>query len=951
MEPIRRSLATVVEPNAFRMSRPPPSQDPVLGHEPPSSSAYRNSDFQTEPPSWLAVNDLSSTTFNPHDFLQRALAQRFDITARPSQIPALDDAFDADAALAALDTVESALRRLRDSAVVEESSARDELRNALHFSAKKRQALVTNADAVTSHVSTFGEVGTAAASSLSSDLAGLNRYSSRLSELKDARDMLALLTLETSELDAVRVSRLLQRARTLLEDGSLAEILSVEDLAIAGEELNGCEKELAASIFDWMRSAADSGNVMVVRDCSLAATNLNVEDEFIREYVKHTFAFSNIPLDTVRSDRQQEVLEPFRTASWEASNSVKESIPTILDSFANPVKPLATLLQMIVEKRVIRVADSILDSLQSKLRANDDGAIDRLRPTTPTNAPPMEGVSRARRFSMERRRSFGRTELTGAWQEESRTISAEKKRYLDTTTDIFRSLAKIKNDLFDLCRVPGAEDVEAVFQTMPDPYGDFTERHISQYLDTEKSWIDDQLGVAFTEITRIEIQTPRLAPRERSEPDVYHRYRAFYGHISATFRTMTQQAIRSTWQSLCRIVTILCSMPEGAPLHDGEDDKGRIGKQSKEQSMLNIADSGQLPVANGHNETNGTSAKVSTESEEDSGKQSVVQKSCPRYMQTVLREVLDSLVMSYLANVETTLQAATHLLPACEEDAKMQELWISGASPLTAYMQAVEILSQSNEIIDEFLLTMEAADISEDIASTSPTPDLKVGRFVPSDSREILHSELTSGLADLGAEAQIGVRAALKSLKARLSAMLAIEKANEAYACKTTYPKETRKSLEPEPDSTACIELEPTPVFMSAATFVEQQLQSVMATVSGGNRDFVVSELSTITREVVLDCWCSCNGPFSVQGALQLIADGNVMKKIFQNRGSSTDNLECLQALGQLFLESPEGLWTCVESKSLASVDARTVATLLQKREDCKSPRVVKVCQSLGASI
>lgn len=266
-------------------------------------------------------------------------------------------------------------------------------------------------------------------------------------------------------------------------------------------------------------------------------------------------------------------------------------------------------------------------------------------------------------------------------------------------------------------------------------------------------------------------------------------------------------------------------------------------------------------------------------------------------------------------------------------------------------MQAVDILSRSNEVLDDFLLTLEMTDHVSEVSTPSMMPDDDLSKYVPHQTRELLHRELTIGLSDLGVEAQVGVRAAVASVRARLFAMLSTPDAKRAY---TSHVGDDRSNGKIEGDpahSTVGLDIEPSPAFMSASTFIEQQLQSLLSNVHGGNREFVISELSVITKEVVLNCWCSCEGPLPLSGALQLVGDGRAMTRVFQNHRETAVVVECLPAVGQLFLESAEELWKCVESKSLATVEARTLVELLKKREDRHAERVVKVCQSLGATL
>lgn len=974
MKASRRPLASAEEPNALRLSRPTPS-DLLTSHTftesptPPSNFTNVHPDpipSSSEPTSWLPAYELASPTFNAHDFLQHALSHRFEKTSsRQSNIPLLDHPFDADAALAALDTVESALRKSRDISAHEERHERDELRKALHLSAKKREHLVKTSETVTVNISSFVEVGKQATSALASDLASLKVHSERLAALQDAHDLVSLLTLDSTELGAVHVAKLLAKARALLDDNSINHHLSPDDIPVANKEITRCETELASSIFDWMRNASDSSNTQTVRDCALAAVELGVENQFIREYITHAFAFDASQLTPSKpdSDTQQAPLDHFRNVCWEVANTVKDAIPTIFSSFANPSKPLAVLLQMLPEKKVITVADSIVKALQGTIRSSEN-VLDGLKSQNSDASQSAEHISsESARSSIERIRGLAMIDSKESWREGTRQISADKKRYLTVFAEIFKVLAKLKADLFDLCRVPGSEKVEQFFYALPDPYNCFIKRNLPTYLNTEKTWINDQLGAAFIEITRIELQTPRLAPREKSDAGVYHRYRAFYSHISSSFQKMTRQAIESTYESLCRTAAVLSNIPS-------QPNETDIDAMSSGFDCVNTANqeaivqSEEQIISNTNVLSNSMEGSSALEDEEEADGDNVERRlstgtnpGSATNIKFALREVIGCLVMSYLANAETILQAATHLLPVCEKDAEMQELWISGASPLTAYVQAIEVLSSSNEILDEFLLTLETGDHISDVGGLPHDLEKDIGSLITVETRELLHGEFTSGLSDLAGEAQIGVRAAVASLRARLYAMLTTPSATGAYSGITKVVRKGGGRIDEDGDTSLAseavpsLDVEPTPAFIGASIFVEQQLQSVKATVHGGNRDFVISELSRITREAVLHCWCSCEGTFSTQGALQVITDGRTMMRVFQNYGSSVEVVECLPAIGQLFLESVDGLWSCVESKALATVDARTIVSLLKKRKDFRSEGIRKVCQSLGAAL
>lgn len=974
----RRALQSTDEPNAFRISRPPtldpfalvdPHPDPALtsfssnpiSPDAPASFSHfpRVSDTATaqppsDPASWLPSTDLSSPTFNAHHFLQRVLSHRYDKSSRPTRLPQLDDAFDADAALAALDTVESALRRRRDAARREELAARDDLRSALHHSAKRRDDLVRTAHAVTSHVTTFGDVGRQAAVALQTDLAALKSASARLAALQDARDLLSLLTRDASELDAVRVSKLLASAKALLDAGQLNQVLPKKDVAVARNDILRCESELASSIFEWMKRAADDANPHVITECAMAAEQLGVSHKFVEAYVKHVFGIEDNHHTVVRGvegGSPPVVLETFRTACWEAVNVVRESLTTVFESFSDPSRPLASLLHMILEKRVLAVADAILSALIGSIRETE-ALLKGIKNSAGETSLSLETGDSRRRSSIERMRNLAIADSKESWRENAQRAAVERRRYLIVSADLFTSLAKLRTELFELCRVPGAEDVEKVFSTLQDPYREFMNRHLGQYLEVQKKWIDDQLGVAFFEITRIDLHAPRLAPRERSNADVYHRYRSFYGHVSSSFHHMTKKAIQSTHESICRSVAVLRSIrDEAVASEDGIAlmNDGSLARESSQQD-------GERHEKNESDKTspNEDCANGTDDTETGEGSEGIASSArSPSSMgdrRLIVRELLDSLVMNYLANAETLLQAATHLLPLCEKDAKMQQLWVSGASPLTSYVKAIELLSKSNEVLDRFILTLEVP-LDPMASGENLLTGSDLDEFIPKETREVLHGELTSGLSDLGAEAQIGVKAAVSSLRARLFSILGSPHATEVYKTSPDVSKASRRQDDVAAISNSGLDFEPSDAFISASTLIDQQLQSVMESVRGKNRDFVVSELRSTTREAVLHCWCSINGIVTSSGALQLIADGKSILRVFHDHRASGEAVECLPSVGQLFLEGADGLWSCVESNSLANVDADVIVALLRKRDDFKSERVSKVCQSLGAEL
>ena len=125
----------------------------------------------------LRSTDLQSPNFSAHHFLQRVLSHRYENKTSS------DDNFDSDAVLKALDTVESALRRRRDAAIRDEQTAREDLRNTLTASSKRRDLLLTTAHTVSTNVTAYGDAGREASVALRSDLASLKSSSKRLADL------------------------------------------------------------------------------------------------------------------------------------------------------------------------------------------------------------------------------------------------------------------------------------------------------------------------------------------------------------------------------------------------------------------------------------------------------------------------------------------------------------------------------------------------------------------------------------------------------------------------------------------------------------------------------------------------------------------------------------------------------------------------------------------------
>lgn len=970
----RRKGRSTEEPNAFRIDR---IQVPAEGHTgrpsvfldvgavstspdtPVSLSPFARAPTESPTPhppsdstSWLPSTDLLSPTFNAHHFLQRVLSHSFDKTSKPARLPQLDEAFDADAALAALDTVESALRRRRDAALREELSARESLRSALFVSAKRRDTLVRTAHNVSKQVASSADVGRQAASQLTTDLDTLKTHSHCLERFQDARDLLSLLTHQGPQLDFVRVSKLLSNAKAIIQSGELGNLLAPPDVNRARREILRCERQLESTIFDSMRRAVDEPDPHVISECAMAAEHLGTSHQFIKAYVKYVFSLDTpvqMPPPSLHESLPNVVLGSFRTACWDVSSIVRDSLSNVFESFSDPSRPLATLLQMVAEKKILVAADATLTTLGESIRQTEQ-SMESLKLSSMNSAQVALMTRQSRRqSSVDRIRSRTLTDSKETWRENVQRVSDERFQYLIVCVDIFTSLRKLMSNLFELCRNSGAKDVEKIYSQLHDPYIDFYDKYLPIYLEVQKLWVDDRIGVAFFDIARIDTHAPRLAPRKRSNADVYHRYRSFYEYVSSNFFQMTQKAIRCVHESLCQTVAVFNSIP----LTTGNDGISNISSRDDNENDLGIP----FPQAQSDGRCQ---AIVEPMTPGDSGdnersRKSTVPHRNPKTlldMRIVIRELLDSLVLNYVANAETLLQAATHLLPVCEEDAEMAQLWLSGASPLTAYIQAIEVITKSNELLDDFLLRLSIEEASEGESSESPVSEEQIENFIPRETRDALNSELTTCLSDLSSEAQIGVQAAISSLRARLFSLLATEEAMVVYT-QPTDPTDPGESVmggiwaQFHKFDQSGFDNDPSETFMSVLTFLEQQLQAVMGCVSGGNQEFILAEMSRVTRETILSCWCNIDGVVTAAGASQMVTDGRAIIQVFQDRDVPFDTMDCLAEVGQLFLEKAEGLWGCIESRALGNVEAKAIVELLRKREDFDSECVSKVCQSL----
>ncbi|PXF47823.1 hypothetical protein BWQ96_02505 [Gracilariopsis chorda] len=955
---VHHALESSNEPQAFRIRRLS-KRDSILypnslGEE--SSSALtslkirKEREHFQEPTSWLQKDELVSTSFDAHGFLQRSIMECHDRNGTNiPHLPVFDSVIDADLALATLDTVESTLRVYRDQSLDEEFSARERLRRMLHTSAKKKEELNSTSDKVLANVTNFGEAGKQAVNSLKEGIVSLNAQISSLLSLVEARDLVALLTDQASQLDAVHVSKLLAKASRILRGEAVKSVISMDERKNAESEVNGCQQELTDRIFTWMRDAVDSSSNTTVRDCALAATELGLYDRFVREYVHYLVSLEEVPASEAPSGAQVDnMLASFTAICSDAVRTIRNVIPAIVDTFVDPLAPLAVLVRLVTEKRVLSGASLILNCAKREAEATRETS-------RSDDCRNRRGEGFGRKSDREKfpRPSFGHHfSLTASDERENDVHQGiiDRKRYLVLHTELFKALAKYKTDILDTHHQLSLPIAEDAFWASEGPYATFVTEQALSYLELEKKWVDDQLATAFSSISGIEARLPQLAPTPRSDFRVFHKYARFYNQVSTGFKQTTVLCIDITFEAIHRMSEVFLAftadsvrskLKDSDPGGNTRNDSICLGK-SEEQHPSSIS-SGTI-------ESRSALSPLSEDGTASFAK-AVPEGTLATRIRVAIQDVLRGLLLLYVANAETALQAAAPLLPTCKEDAVLEELWVFTASPLTAYVMAVEVLSQANELMARFLLSLKKAKSHETDAEGFLVLETPLNLLVSQETRDLLHSQLRGGLEELGAEAQQGVKAATSAVGFRLNAMLSVPEAVNAYS---SVSDTKRLSKVPEKQRARLLnipKLQPTNAFIKACKFLEQQIIFVASNVNECNRDFILWELGVLARDVVLHCWSKGPPPITLKGSMQMIADSRIILSTFQNHGVSVEAVRCLPSLAQLFLEPPEGLWSCVESSALTNVDARVLVSMLKKRPDFGSRGIIKVCQSLGANV
>ncbi|CAN8072400.1 unnamed protein product [Agarophyton chilense] len=958
-------LASSKEPQAFRIRRPSNRESAIYSNSFATQESSPLAKFQfrrerdsfQEPTSWLERGELNSRIFNAHDFLQRSILHRHDRNgAKIPHLPMLDSSVEADAVLALLDTVETTLRAHRDESVGEELTARDKLKRILLGSSKKKEELGSAARKVRANVTTFGAAGKQAVKSLQEGILHLNSHISSLASLVEARDLVALLTDQASELDAVHVSKLLAKASRVLKENPIKEYLAVGELDEAKSEIDSCQRELVESVFDWMREAVDTSNNRTVRDCALAASELGVYDRFVKEYVRHITSTDEETISTeCLSGDARNVHQLFKATCNDAISVFRGMISTIADTFTDPSMPLGILIRLITEKKVNSVAMKIFNETKTKVENNPENASKLYEAQ---DRKKMEAHSRSSGTSASHEGScyFYLPKLEDS-NETQRHELMQKKKYLVLSADVFKELAKFRVDVLKTSRDLDQAVLDTVISALEGPHYLFICRQFRFYLELEKKWIEDQLAVSFIEIAYIEASMQTLAPRKHSDPKMFHQYVRFYNDATAKFKGITSTAIDLIWEAIDRLSDVVIALTQGSM--DGFTEKGLETGSSFRMDLITGLSKLDFKISSPDFETmdtllemNWDQLKKTTKNGNDgreAGETPVLTKLIAD-VSSVIHDILRCLLVVYVANAETVLQAAAPLLPICKEDAIREQIWTPTSSPLTAYCMAVENLSQANELMANFLLNLKNTRSTTMESDLCIEPEPSLWPFVSQETRDLLHSELNSGLIELGAEAHQGVKASIRATRLRLSAILAVPEATEGYTSFNEHDRALCDNFEERQEFSSIAKPKPTESFVEVSNFLENHIRFIVKNIKDCNRDFVLTEVGSLTRDVILKCWCRSQRPISLAGAMQMIADSRVILKPFEKHGVLAEILRCLPSLPQLFLETADELWTCIECTALADVDARILVSLLRKRPDSESREITRICQALGAN-
>lgn len=955
------------EPAAFRIDRQGEpasySSDWELQFGPRSDAPSRPSRYGSRAQAaFPGLSGVDAASFKPHEFLHRLLEERVDSAQRTHTGPG-ENSFDADSALAALDSIEYALTRRRDVALKDEQAARDELRGQLHESLRTREELNRVADGVADAMTTAAEEGRRAADALQKGIGPLSTLVEERKSLIEARDLVRLLTpANNGGLNVVRASEILAKLRAEAENGALASVLRPDEISRAMKELLRCETELAERLSESLMGSA-SEEPAGLRNCALAAKNLQCEDKFMLAYISQLAVFSRPAVIVSAADDEKEgaATDPLDRMRWECTTAVRNFLPIAVRSFPTPLAVLAKLVKKLFHEKLVPSARHVLTHIQELSSGLDDDVQElRLRIDEALSNESKDASKLIAQLSVSTAESLD-----------------ARQRLLKATASVFKLLTAAVHELIEACvnfvdghatkpkpfqsagTATRTEKSAAVKQTVKGHFSEtladlhaFLVKQQRSYTVLEKMWIDEKIGNAFSKISTLDAESSELAPAESSGPEAYHKYREFYSPIAAAHCEMTRDATACALESLHRASSMLMtSIQVRALCRKSELDTSLPDSRPASAAPVTFLEE-PSPSMEGHSASMGPKSEDYTPEKRDQlrrlGFQSRVSDlqlsgmdlpGSDQELHDLITSVSYSLVQNYLANAETLLQAANYLLPVTKAAARAPALWADGASPLAAYVQAIGALTDSDRHLDEFLASVVLDTQVSDPLPLAGAVDDEVAASVQVKIRNEIRRELISGLRDLAVDAKSGVESAVSSVGTRLLSILAAPGAFEAYS---TTSEPARVGTWRRSERGASMENEPSAPFAAAFAFIGQQLDACKQALGGNNLEYVFICMAETVRDVVIQHWGACKGPFSKTGALLLMVNARAIVRAFPGGSRSGDIVAVLSVLAQLHFDSPDEIWSALESDALAGIKTSAILKTLEKRRDGKSLQKVR---------
>lgn len=860
------------------------------------------------------LSGASASDFDAYEFVRRLVAGSSGDG---------DGSLDADAALAALDGVEILLQRRRDIAVKDETRSRDELRHELHTAMRSRDEVNRAADAVASALPDGRVRATKAAKILADGVAPLAGLVQERARLVTARDLVRLLGKRGDGggggegLGIVRASEILALMRREERGGTLNRVLDAEDCGRAVEELSRCENELAARLGDGLRKGGG------LRECAIAAGNLGREVEFLTTYMDRMDVFAgDCPLlsgDLIeRTDDASgsELIAVLVAMRWECTSALRAFLPVAFNSFPRPLEALSMLVNKLFHEKLVRTATHVLVTLR-EYAANVDHRARRVRES-------MEVA-----MDMD----FGSGNLCDTGKALEMEVEAAdllsldvRGRLVHATTGLIKTLTSALHELIEVCSsadvVPSKSfNNESILSVSPQArrnaaleqfsgtltdLGCFVRRQLRNYAVLEKEWLEQKVEMAFGEVSKLDAYASQLTRATISDAEAYTRYRSKFSPTASAFVTMTDTAMGTTLECLRRASTMLMmSIQVGSLMGNGK----LQGSEMIECDGFKEAGLGlDCLVGEG----------VVKQGDED--------------INSLMLSMVENVVQTYLGNCESILQAANHLIPTSEHSSAQHETWASGVSPLSTYIEAIGSISEADGNVDNMLAKLVLDDVTIEPLALAPVVN-DVLSSMQTTVRSEARRELTLGLKRLALDIKLGVESALSAAGRRLNSILGAPGAFEAYCDGGDGEIQKRVSTETEP----------TMAFVTASIFIERQLQACRAALSRSNVEYVSVIMAEKVRDVVIEHWARCRGPFSKLGALLLMVNARSIVRSFAANEKASRVISVLSVLAQLHFDSGDEIWATLERGALANVGASAILKVLEKRADLDSNTVSKI--------